>query len=205
VVWRVNSPDDIRGPFELPSDGDGSGSSANALNDGDDLGIAQVVGYRSSPVSGEGGDFLWDVQLLVGDIVPISTTPIGLGTPIGINNGGLVVGRIPGFRETEAYAWLNNSTWFLDRGRGKNKVPYAAAWDINDSGLIVGEARTDTSIGALGRACFWNGVEGSLTYLDGFLPTDSPITELYHARAVNAFGDIIGHGSSNFVAVKVTQ
>jgi hypothetical protein len=194
VVWRVDSSGEISDPFELPTDGDGSSSDATAVNDND-----EVVGH------GPDGDILWSVQSHGDGTVSVSSTPIGLGTPTGINNAGLVVGRMPGYRETDAYAWLQNSTWFLDRGRGKNKVPYAGAWDVNDSGLIVGEARTDTSLGAIGRACFWNGIDGSLTYLDEYLEADSPLLRLDSAEAVNASGDIIGFGSSNFVAVRVTQ
>jgi hypothetical protein len=199
VVWRVDSSGEtpiINGPFELPTSGDGASSSAGGVNDSDENGVAQVVGR---------GGFLWDVLSHADGTVSVSATPLDVGVPTGINNTGLISGRLHGRTEVDALVWSRDSTWFLDRGRGRNKVPYAAAWDISDSGLIVGEARTDNSIGAIGRACVWNGVEASLTYLDGYLPADPPIAELYSARAVNAFGDIIGSGSSNFVAVRVTQ
>ena len=199
VVWRVDSSGEtpiINGPFELPTSGDGVENAAIAVNDNDENGIAQVVGR---------GGFLWDVLSHEDGTVSVSSTPLDVGVPTGINNAGLISGRLTGTREVDALVWSRDSTWFLNRGRGRNKMPYAGAWDINDSGLIVGETCTDTSLGAIGRACFWNGIDGSLTYLDGYLPANPSIADLYSARAVNAFGDIVGSGSSNFVAVRVTQ
>jgi hypothetical protein len=42
------------------------------------------------------------------------------------------------------------------------------------------------------RACFWDGSDGSLVYLDQFLEEASPLLSLRSAEAVNAFGDIVG-------------
>ena len=208
VVWQVVSIDGtpiVSGPFELPSDGDGSSSTAHDLNDSDEFGIAQVIGYRGSPVSGEGGAFLWEVQSQPDGTVSVVTIPKGDGEPMGINNNGLFCGRRYVRSGVDALVWSGDTISILDRGKGKNSVPVAIAFDISDSGLIVGEAREDTSLGAIGRACIWDGIDGSLTYLDDYLEVDSPLASLDRAQAVNAFGDIIGYGSPYaFIAIPVS-
>ena len=194
VVWRVvstNGTPVIRGPFELPSDGDNSHSAAHALNDNDEFGVAQVVGYRRSAVSGEGGAFLWEVQSHSDGTVSIVTVPDGDGLPTGINNGGFICGRLIGRHgEVDGLVWSGDTVSYLDRGKGKNQVPEAYPWDISDSGIIVGMAGTYSD----SRACFWDGSDGSLVYLDQFLEEDSPLPSLMSAEAVNAFGDIVGGG-----------
>ena len=195
VVWRVvstNGTPDIRGPRELPSDGDGSSSFASALNDNDEFGVAQVVGRRLSVVSGEGGAFVWEVKSDSDGTVSILTvSSLGDGKPTGINNGGFICGYAPARRypEMDGLVWYGDTVSYLDRGKGRNQVARAQAWDISDSGIIVGHTGGwyDQP-----RACFWDGSDGLLVYLDQFLEEDSPLLRLGYADAVNALGDIVG-------------
>lgn len=204
VVWRAASDDGtpiISGPFELPSDGDGSSSAAHAVNDSDESGFAQIVGYRRSTVPGEGGAFLWEVQSDSDGTVSILTIPKGDGLPTGINNSGSFCGRLIGRSEVDALVWSDDTVSVLDRGKGRNKVPEAWAWDIGDTGIVVGMAGTYVD----SRACLWDGIDGTLTYLDSYLEPDSPVLGLTRATAVNASGDIVGQGPTGpFIAIQIS-
>jgi hypothetical protein len=195
VVWRVTASNDgpvISDPVELPAGG--VGSSAQDVNDNDDLGVAQVVGTQRDTQT----PLLWEVQSLPDGTLSVASTPqvLDVGAfATGINNGGQVCGRT----DVDAVVWSAGSVSILDRpGRGKNKVPRAWAWDIGDSGIIVGEAGESHNP----RACVWDSINGSLTYLDDHLDSGSPLQGLNSAEAVNFFGDIVGNGwTGAFIAI----
>ena len=197
VVWRVtlsNGVPVISDPVDLPGGRDGG--AAAAVNDNDESGVAQVVGAQHSTWT----PLLWEVQSLPDGTLSVSANPQVIDDDVaafalGINNSGLICGRT----EFDAVVWSSGESSFLDRpGKGKNKVPRAWARDISDNGIIVGDAGEYYDP----RACFWDGITGSLTYLDDYLEPDSPLLGLSRAEAVNAFGDIVGDGWNDaFIAV----
>ena len=139
-------------------------------------------------------------RTLAGLSVTANPVILEVGThTTGINNGGLICGRT----DVDAVVWTSGTASLLDRpGKGKRRVPRAWAWDISESGLIVGEAGDNTNP----RACYWDGINGSLTYLDESLEAGSPLQGLSSAEAVNGFGDIVGNGwIGSFIAIPPSQ
>ena len=63
--------------------------------------------------------------------------------------------------------------------------------DVNDAGLIVGNAGT-----AIGEAVFWPGPADACISLNKFLK-NSAFDSLKSAEAVNQSGDIVGYGRIN--------
>ena len=167
VAWRVTTVGGnpvISDPVELPAPAN-SRSIAQSVNDNDADGVAQIVGfYRETFTSVQ-----WDVMsmpdgsLLVGSTLEL--LPLDGALAVGITNNGGICGRT----NVDAIIWGAGAYAILDRPKGRNRVPRAWAWDISDSGIIVGEA------GELyePRACFWSGGDGSLTYFDGYIDTNS--------------------------------
>ena len=104
-----------------------------------------------------------------------------------INNNDVACGAL-GF---EAIVWAGGGSTVLDRpSKGRNGVPRAAAWDISESGIVVGQAGDLSN----SRACYWATNSSSLTFLDSCLPSNSSLGGLSSADAVNEHGVIVGNG-----------
>ena len=197
VLWQVTDADGGRAvspPIVLPAFE--PGASAQDINNSDSSGVAQVVGMQRTTWT----PLLWEVQTLPDGTLVIPANPQVLdhdagAFATGVNNNGDVCGRT----DIDAVVWTNGTESILDRpGKGRRQVPRCWAWAIGDSGIIVGEA------GSLidPRACFWDGIDGSMTYLDDYLDADSPLLGLGSASAVNAIGDIVGRGwNGAFIAI----
>ena len=196
VAWRINlingSPV-VNGPIELPGPVDGS--SAFALNDNDANGTAEVVGHFERSTAA----VVWFVQAQNDGSLAVAPVPEVLdadSSATGINNSGAVCGQ----RGSLATLWDATSTTTLQRPtKGKNKVAWTTAFDISNTGVIVGRGGP----GAVdARAVVWQNSSSSMAYLDSFLESGSHLGGLSSAEAVNDYGEIVGEGwNGAFIAI----
>ncbi len=71
---------------------------------------------------------------------------------------------------------------------------YSFAFGINDSGTVVGQARTASGSGAYRAFSYSNGTMADLNSLTTNLPAGFLLTD---ASAINSIGDIVGDGTNS--------
>lgn len=69
----------------------------------------------------------------------------------------------------------------------------SGAWDLNDSGLVVGWVSEQIGFPP-GEAAIWAGPDAKPVLLNKFLSRKSPFDGLTDAAAINAAGVIVGAG-----------
>ena len=110
----------------------------------------------------------------------------------GVNNTDTVCGQAWAFEEpTEALIWTGNNSTVLDREKW---VFSAQAYDIGDSGIVVGTGSYWKNFDQGPRAVVWPSSDGSMIILENFLGRNSPFAHLSSAYAVNQTGAIVGLG-----------
>ncbi|UCE59897.1 MAG: hypothetical protein JSU63_20935 [Phycisphaerales bacterium] len=161
-----------------------------------DLGTTEYFQSGAFEVSDSGmavGTYLawgYDQQAFISD----NGTFIDLGSPllsgsraVAINGEGLVTGFSWGLGEYKSFLYACGTT--IDLG-AIDGFPKTYAWDMNDSGQIVGYA--STSDGTLSHAFLYTG--GNLYDLNDLLETEHSWEYLTVAFAINNVGQIAGYG-----------
>ncbi|MCU0734953.1 MAG: autotransporter domain-containing protein [Methylotetracoccus sp.] len=146
-------------------------SAASDINN-----VGQVVGAEGS---------IGFVRQSDGSIVPIINTIGGsTSTALAINDGGQVVGAAGNGSFQHAFLYQNGVMTDLFPG----DVTSSVAYDINTIGQIVGSS-TEAFLA-------WRDASGNIAFtsLDSRLDLSSPGWNLSDARAINAFGQIVGVG-----------
>lgn len=195
VVWRIHwigGTPQVFGPVELPGPADGS--SAFAVNNNSNS-VAEISGVFEATQTA----VVWQVLSNNDGSLSVSPTPDLLDTnsqALGINNGGVVSGQ----RGNAAVVWSGNTTVTLNRPtKGKTAVAVTSAYDISNTGVIVGIASPN---GLDNCAVVWQNANVTMLYLDGFLNANSPLLGLSTAEAVNDHGEIVGEGwAGAFIAI----
>jgi len=111
-------------------------------------------------------------------------TDLGLMSPSGINNSGLVVGKtLPGFDDAKAVAYFAGETTEL----GSLGGPRSDARAVNASGQIVGASQVLPEVSSPSRAyLLTDGVMQNLGTISGFERYS------YGANGINASGVVVG-------------
>lgn len=190
VIWCVTSDDSgdpvVSRPFRLPSvnglacdlsepDADGAVTVAGVVWDGE---LSAAVTWRVQPQSDGGIQIDQPTILQVGANVR------------GINNTGVACGYSPDLSWI-AMLWTQTEQISLDLPR---KFSSSGAWDLNDSGVVVGwVSRQDTGFPP-GEAAVWDGPDAKPVLLSSFLSRKSPFDGLTDAPAINQAGVIVGAG-----------
>lgn len=146
-------------------------SYAMALNS-----LGDVVGVH--------GSMLWGQAVLWRNNQRITLSNYGVA--MGINDSTQVVGDAPNPKTSkyEAVMWDNGNTTFLGALNGG----YSTAYDINNSGVIVGHSKL---INATPEAFVSD--ENGIRNLNSLIPPNSGWT-LEHAAKINDAGEIVGFG-----------
>jgi uncharacterized membrane protein len=220
VVWRVSSVNgetQVFGPMELPFSGFDF-SRATALNNVDANGICEVVGNFGNGKWAPTAVGKWLVQLQLDGSVDVLGPPqiltvaseMGRTEAWAINANGDACGNFSFdiyLDPDKGTVWTADSqTTLADpptvKGWAPNRIH--AAYDLNDSGVIVGETYLEGYPGAI----VWpSATTTTPVRLSSFLPKrNSPFTLLIDATAINSDGVIVGTGASQdgeygFVAV----
>lgn len=161
----------------------GSYSGANDVND-----HGHVVGWSWSDIQAE-TPFIWrGGELNELDSLPIADFPGGSANAI--NNHGVIVGESNGEEYGIEYAVRWNLQGDIQR-LGSIGGTSSAAYDINDSGVIVGKAQIES-----GEFHAFIHANGQMRDLNDFLPPNSGWT-LFTAHAISSDGRIVGYGVLN--------
>ena len=108
----------------------------------------------------------------------------------GVNNTGVVCGD-SSRPDWIAMLWTATEQISLDLPR---KFASSGAWDLNDSGVVVGwVSRQDTGFPP-GEAAVWDGPDAKPVLLSSFLSRKSAFDALTDAPAINQAGVIVGAG-----------
>jgi len=201
VVWRVNyevidgalTPI-VWGPLALPKPlGPEDSTWANAINDNDADGIAQVVGQVANVDSSAALSWhvmsLPDGSLTAWPVVDV----LGLDArATGVNNAG----QVCGYDLQDAIVWDGDSSQTLDKSAtinvlGKKSFGSAIPYGFSDDGMVVGQGWAGV---VYRRAVVWPSVNATMVVLDAFIKKNGPFTELNAAHDVNGSGEIIGYG-----------
>jgi len=144
----------------------GALSTAFGIND-----FGWVVG-TSTTESEEGHAYLWQNG---------NMTDLGIGGAEAINNSGQIVGRFPANFPYHAVLWQNGTMTDLGTLGGN----YSIAYDINDSGWVVGNSTTASGDN---HAFLWK--DGVMIDI-GTLPGGTRSAAL----AINNLGEIVGYSN----------
>ncbi|MGV3722386.1 MAG: CARDB domain-containing protein, partial [Actinomycetota bacterium] len=107
--------------------------------------------------------------------------PDGLSVmPLGVNNAGAVVGAVQSPSSERAFLSVGNTLTILPTLGGD----YARAWDVNSSGVVVGES--ETAEGAT-HAFLWRSATSELIDLGSILGAEESI-----AYGINDAGQVVG-------------
>lgn len=141
----------------------------------------QIIGRKLSPELRTNSTFLWDNNTTIGIA--------GFGSNVSaINDRGQVIGKTPTVYDRIMHSWSlatqDQKTFIWDQTQGIQYIDLTNAYDINNSGQVVGSSSN--------RAFIWE--KGIATDLNFLLATTSQ-WQLREAKAINNHGQIVGYGS----------
>jgi probable HAF family extracellular repeat protein len=159
----------------------GTYASARAINN-----LSQITGLSNDGTLTGNKQVIWNN----GSITPISTCcASGQATPLAINDSGEVVAWENIFQKSTAIYW-NTSGQYTVLPTLPGGEAFAHAYDINNSGVIVGDSRDSTFDT---HALVWN--RTTLAQDLGFMGAAfSWFSDFSSARGINDLGDIVGEG-----------
>lgn len=162
----------------LPSLSPTGPTRANGINDN-----GMIVGESYNTTSGQLEAVYWDGGAI---------TTLGVrGTARAVNNSGMMVGETGGlnaFDQGRAYSYDTSGLVYTDLGTLGGD--YAAAFDINDAGVITGYALTSTN--DLLRAHAFRYTAGTMTDLQAF---NGLLSGYSRGHGINDSGVIAGRSS----------